>query len=51
MMPELGAYAAEVSLSYAGSIFLLGALIWVSVAQSRRAARALKDAEIRARDA
>lgn len=50
-MPELGAYAAEVSLSYAGSIVMLVALIWISVAQSRRVARALEDAERRARDA
>ena len=51
MMPDLGAYALEVSLSYAGSVALLVALLGVSFAQSKRAARALKEAESRAKDA
>lgn len=50
-MPDLGAYAVEVSLSYAGSIILLIILLAVSVAQSKRAARALKEAESRQSDA
>ena len=50
-MPDLGAYAVEVSLSYAGSILLLSALLAVSVVQSKRAARALEEAESRIKDA
>lgn len=50
-MPDLGAYAVEVSLSYAGSILILLILLGVSVAQSKRASRALKEAESRAKDA
>ena len=50
-MPDLGAYAVEVSLSYAGSILILVLLLGVSVAQSRRAARSLQEAESRTKDA
>ena len=50
-MPDLGAYALEVSLSYAGSILLLVILLGVSLAQSKRAKRALEDAESRPKDA
>lgn len=50
-MPDLGAYAIEVGLSYAGSILILLVLLGVSVAQSKRAARALSEAESRNRDA
>ena len=50
-MPDLGAYALEVSLSYAGSVLLLLALLGVSVAQSKRAKRALEEAEGRSRNA
>jgi heme exporter protein D len=50
-MPDLGAYAVEVTLAYAGSILLLVVLLWVSVAQSRRAKRTLDEAEDRTKDA
>ncbi|MEP0092043.1 MAG: heme exporter protein CcmD [Paracoccaceae bacterium] len=50
-MPDLGSYALEVSLAYAGSITLLVVLLGVSVAQSKRAKRALDEAESRTKDA
>lgn len=50
-MPDLGAYAVEVSLAYAGSIAILLILLGVSIAQSKRAARALEEAERRIKDA
>ena len=50
-MPDLGTYALEVSLSYAGSIAILLVLLGVSIAQSKRAARALQEAEARSKDA
>ena len=46
-MPDLGKYALEVSLAYAGSIALLAALIVLSVAQARRSKRMLQEAEDR----
>ena len=46
-MPDLGAYAVEVSLAYAGSLALLAGLLVVSVLQSRRARRLLDEAERR----
>ena len=49
-MPDLGTYAVEVMSAYAVSIVLLIAIVTVSVAQSRRARRALKEAEGRMRD-
>ena len=42
---ELGKYATEVLLSYAGSLALLIGIVWLTVAQYRRAARALDRAE------
>lgn len=45
MMPELGKYAFEVTLSYAGSLVLLALLIVVSWAQARRSKRLLDEAE------
>ena len=50
-MPDLGSYALEVNLSYAGSILILVVLLGVSFAQSKRAMRALKEAESRTKDA
>lgn len=45
MMPDLGTYAFEVLMSYGISLGLIGALIGVSVWQSRRARAALKKVE------
>ncbi|MCG6882913.1 MAG: heme exporter protein CcmD [Silicimonas sp.] len=44
-MPDLGNYAAEVTLAYAGSILLLAGLIWLSWAQARSSRRRLEEAE------
>ena len=46
-MPHLGAYAVEVGLAYAVSIVLLIAIVWTSVAQSRRTKKSLDEAEAR----
>lgn len=45
MMPDLGKYALEVTLAYAGSLLLIAAVVLISVAQARRVRRALDDAE------
>ncbi len=50
-MPDLGSYAVEVMSAYAVSITLLVAVVALSFVQSRRARRALDEAEGRARDA
>ncbi|WP_082176084.1 heme exporter protein CcmD [Pseudaestuariivita atlantica] len=42
---DLGKYTAEVLLAYAGSLVLLVGIVWISVAQYRRAARDLSRAE------
>lgn len=47
MIPDLGRYAFEVTLAYAGSIAGLVALVWLSVLRSRRVRRALEEAEAR----
>ena len=47
MMPDLGAYAVEVSLAYAGSILLLVGIVWLSVVQSRASKTRLKETEAR----
>ena len=44
-MPDLGKYALEVGLAYGVSFFLLLGIVWISVAQSRRAKRDLDMAE------
>lgn len=44
-MPDLGQYAFEVTLAYAGSILLLAAIVLFSWNQSRRARRRLEEAE------
>ena len=49
-MPDLGAYAVEVTLAYGGSLGLLTVLLAVSLAQSRRAKRLLEDTERRHAD-
>ena len=49
-MPDLGAYAAEVTLAYAGSLCLLAVIVAMSFAQSARARRRLEDAEARQKD-
>ena len=46
-MVELGDYALEVSLAYGVSLVLLAGIVWLSVAQSRRAKKALDEAEER----
>jgi len=50
MMPDLGKYAVEVTLAYAGSLILLLALVGTSVIQSRRAKKLLQDTEGRQTD-
>ncbi len=49
-MPDLGTYAVEVMSAYVVSIVLLIAVVALSVAQSRRARRALDAAEERTRN-
>ena len=44
-MPDLGAYAFEVSLAYAGSMLLLAGIILSSWAQARRSKRLLDESE------
>ena len=44
-MPDLGAYAYEVTLAYAGSIALLAGIVWLSWAQARASRRRLEKAE------
>lgn len=46
-MPDLGRYAGEVLLAYAGTIVLLALLITGSVWKARRVLRQLRDAENR----
>ncbi|MEJ6709759.1 MAG: heme exporter protein CcmD [Amylibacter sp.] len=48
MIPNLGKYATDVLSAYAITILLLVALITVSLRQSAKARKALKDAEQRA---
>ena len=49
-MPELGKYAFEVMLAYAGSLGLLLGLVALSVAQARRTKRLLDETERRTKD-
>lgn len=44
-MPDLGQYAFEVTLAYAGSIALLAGIILLSWVQARRAKRLLAERE------
>ena len=46
-MPDLGQYAFEVLLAYAGSAALLIAIVWASWAQARRSKRLLEESEER----
>ena len=46
-MPELGKYAFEVTLAYAGSLVLLLALVGLSWAQARESKRRLEETEER----
>ena len=46
-MPDLGKYAVEVGLAYGVSTSLLLGIVWLSLAQSRRAKRDLDTAEER----
>ena len=45
MMPDLGAYAFEVTLAYAGSLLMWAVLIAASWVQARRSKRLLDEAE------
>ncbi len=47
MMPELGKYAAEVMSAYAASLFLLIAMVLLSVRSARKARAELAAAEAR----
>ena len=47
MMPDLGRYALEVSLAYAGSLVALVAIVWISIARAKRIRAALEEAEAR----
>ena len=49
MIPDLGKYATDVLSAYAIAILLLVALVAVSLRQSGKARKALKDAEQRAK--
>ncbi len=49
-MPDLGKYAVEVALAYAGSLGLLAGLVLLSVTQARRSKRELEDTERRSKD-
>ncbi len=51
MMPDLGAYALEVALAYAGSFVILIVIIGLSVMQARRTKRLLDETERRNSDA
>ena len=44
-MPDLGQYAFEVTLAYAGSLILLFGIVWLSWAQARASKRRLDDTE------
>lgn len=44
-MPELGAYATEVTLAYVGSALLLCGIVFLSWRQARQSHALLKDAE------
>lgn len=46
-MPDLGQYALEVSLAYAGSIAFLAVLVWLSWRQAQASKRRLAEAEKR----
>jgi heme exporter protein CcmD len=45
MMPDLGAYAFEIFMSYGISLGLLGGLIGLSIVQARRVKAALERIE------
>ena len=49
-MPDLGEYALEVSLAYAGSLVMLFALVAISVVQARRSRQRLEETERRCGD-
>lgn len=45
-MPDLGKYAFEVSLAYAGTFILLGLLIWTSFRAAKRVAKDLENVDV-----
>jgi heme exporter protein D len=49
MMPELGKYAEAVLSSYAVSLGLLAALVWLSLRRSAKVRKQLDDVEQKAR--
>lgn len=51
MIPDLGTYAFEVALAYAGSFVILVAIIGLSVLQALRSKRLLDETERRTFDA
>ena len=50
-MPDLGAYAFEVTLAYAGSLAMIAVLVGLSIAQARKAKEYLAKTEHRTDDA
>ena len=50
-MPDLGAYAFEVTLAYAGALAMIAVLVGVSLAQARKAKQRLAQTEHRTDDA
>ncbi len=44
-MPDLGPYAINVLSAYAGSLVLLGAIVWLSFARARRIRAELEKVE------
>ena len=49
-MPDLGKYALEVTVAYGGSFAILGALVLLTLRQSRRTRHALDQIEDRQND-
>ncbi len=49
MMPDLGKYADAVLSSYAVSIVLLVAIVWLSVWRARKVKKQLEDIETKAK--
>ena len=46
-MPDLGPYALEVGLAYAGAAITIALVVTLSVSRARRVRRALEEAEAR----
>ncbi len=50
MIPDLGAYAVEVSLAYLVSFVVIGALVWSTLRANSKTKRELDEAEGRWRN-